>query len=63
MGVQAYSVDGTERFFGSRYVFVGSHSPLRRWLAFRFCEVTNRECEFVALTSDTSEADLKAGEN
>ena len=27
---------------------VGSHSPLRRWLAFRFCEVTNRECEFVA---------------
>ena len=39
---------------------VGSHSPLRRWLAFRFCEVTNRECEFVALTSDTSEADLKA---
>ncbi len=39
---------------------IGSHSPLRRWLAFRFCEVTNRECEFVALTSDTSESDLKS---
>ena len=39
---------------------IGTHSPLRRWLAFRFCEVTNRECEYVALTSDTSEADLKA---
>ena len=41
-------------------MFLIGTSPLRRWLAFRFCEVTNRECEFVALTSDTSEADLKA---
>ena len=39
---------------------IGSHSPMRRWLALRFCEVTNRKCEFVALTSDTSEGDLKS---
>ena len=39
---------------------IGSHSPMRRWLAFRFCEVAERECEFVALTSDTSEGDLKS---
>ena len=45
---------------GQDMFLIGTHSPLRRWLAFRFCEVTNRECEFVALTSDTSEADLKA---
>ena len=38
---------------------IGSHSPMRRWLAFRFCELTNRECEFVSLTADTSEGDLK----
>lgn len=39
---------------------LGPHSPLRRQLAFKFCQLTNRECEYVALTADTSEADLKS---
>jgi MoxR-like ATPase len=39
---------------------IGSHSPIRRQLAFRYCEITSRECEYVALTADTSESDLKA---
>jgi hypothetical protein len=38
---------------------IGSHSPLRRHLALRFCEVTKKEVEYVALTGDTTEADLK----
>ena len=38
---------------------LGVHSPLRRWLIFRFCEMTEREVEYVALTRDTSEGDLK----
>lgn len=39
---------------------LGSHGPLRRHLAFKFCELSHRECEYVALTADTSEADLKS---
>tara|TARA_B100000795_G_C22634348_1_gene373885 strand:+ start:141 stop:794 length:654 start_codon:yes stop_codon:yes gene_type:complete len=39
---------------------IGAHSPIRRQLAFRYCEITQRECEYVALTADTSESDLKA---
>ena len=39
---------------------IGAHTPLRRQLAFRFCELNGRACEYVALTADTSEADLKA---
>ena len=39
---------------------LGAHSPIRRQLAFRYCEITQRECEYVALTADTSESDLKA---
>lgn len=45
---------------GQDIFLLGSHSPLRRWLAFRFCEVLGRECEFLALTPDTSEVDLKS---
>ena len=33
---------------------------MRRWLAFRFCELTNRECEYISLTADSSEGDLKS---
>ena len=32
---------------------------MRRWIALRYCEATNRECEVVTLTQDTTEADLK----
>ena len=39
---------------------IGAHSPIRRQLAFRYCQITKRECEYVCLTSDTSESDLKA---
>lgn len=33
--------------------------PFRRWLAFRFCELTQREIEYIALSRDTTETDLK----
>ena len=26
---------------------LGAPSPLHRWLAFRFCELARRECEYV----------------
>ena len=45
---------------GQDMFIVGAHSPMRRHLAFKFCELHNRECEYVALTADTSEADLKS---
>ena len=60
LGIQSYALDGTKITLNQDMFLIGTHSPLRRWLAFRFCGVTNRECEYVALTSDTSEADLKA---
>ena len=34
-------------------------TDFRRALAFRFCELTNREAEYVALSRDTVEGDLK----
>jgi hypothetical protein len=37
----------------------GLHGPLRRRLACRFCEVAGRGMEYIALTRDTTEADLK----
>lgn len=33
--------------------------PLKRWLAFRFCELTQREVEYLAVSRDTSESDIK----
>jgi hypothetical protein len=44
---------------GQDMYLLGVHSPLRRWLVYRFCEVTNRETEYIALTRDTTEGDLK----
>ena len=44
---------------GQDMYLLGIHGPIRRWLALRFCELLNRECEYVALTRDTTEADLK----
>lgn len=38
---------------------VGPSGPERRRLAFRFCEIMNREVEYLALTRDTTEADIK----
>ena len=38
---------------------IGAPGPERRWLAMAFCELTGREVEFVALSRDTTEADLK----
>ena len=37
----------------------GLHGPLRRRLACRFCEVAGRGMEYIALTRDTTEADLQ----
>ena len=33
--------------------------PLRRTLAMRFCQLTRREVEYLALSRDTTESDLK----
>jgi MoxR-like ATPase len=44
---------------GQDMYLLGVHSPLRRWLVYRFCEVTSREVEYIALTRDTTEGDLK----
>lgn len=33
--------------------------PLRRWIAFYYCQLTQRECEYLALSRDTSETDIK----
>jgi hypothetical protein len=38
---------------------VGAPGPLRRRLAMAFCELMGREVEYVALTRDTTESDLK----
>ncbi|KAL6063347.1 von Willebrand factor A domain containing 8, partial [Balamuthia mandrillaris] len=38
---------------------IGPPGPSRRWLAFRYCELTRREAEYVALSPDTTESDLK----
>lgn len=38
---------------------IGAGGPLRRWAAFHFCEMTKREVEYIALTRDTTESDLK----
>jgi hypothetical protein len=33
--------------------------PFRRWLALYYCELTQREVEYISLSRDTSEADIK----
>jgi|TARA_B110000090_G_scaffold108958_1_gene122035 MoxR-like ATPase len=38
---------------------IGPPSPYRRWLAMQFCQLTQQEIEFVQLTRDTTESDLK----
>jgi len=38
---------------------IGRPGPLRRTLALQFLELTNRELEYVSLSRDTTESDLK----
>ncbi|KAH9163007.1 hypothetical protein LEN26_000697 [Aphanomyces euteiches] len=38
---------------------IGPPGPARRRLALQFCEIMNREVEYIALSQDTTESDLK----
>ncbi|XP_049790817.1 von Willebrand factor A domain-containing protein 8 [Schistocerca nitens] len=44
---------------GQDIFLIGRPGPLRRQLAMRYLEMTSRELEYVALSRDTTEADLK----
>lgn len=44
---------------GSDMFLVGEPGPQRRRLAMAYCELTQRETEYVRLSQDTTEADLK----
>ncbi len=44
---------------GQDMFLVGMHGPMRRWLALVYCARANREVEYLALTQDTTESDLK----
>lgn len=44
---------------GQDIFLIGRPSPLRRILAMQYLELTQREAEFVALSRDTTESDLK----
>ena len=39
---------------GQDLYLIGTHGPIRRWLAMKFCEEAGREVEYVALTRDTT---------
>eukprot|EP00736_Rhodelphis_marinus_P000056 Rmarinus@m.14300 len=44
---------------GQDIFLLGSPGPLRRWLAFHFCDILQKECEYVSISRDTTEGDLK----
>lgn len=44
---------------GQDLCLIGAFGPVRRWLAMRFCEMHQLEFEYVALTRDTTDCDLK----
>ena len=44
---------------GQDVFLIGRPSPLRRQLAMQYLELTQRELEYVALSRDTTESDLK----
>ncbi len=44
---------------GQDMFLIGSPGPERRRLAFRFAEILQREVEYLPITRDTSESDLK----
>ena len=52
---------GQKDSLGQDFFLLGSHGPMRRWLALVYCARANREVEYLALTQDTTESDLKQG--
>lgn len=44
---------------GQDMFLIGPPGPDRRRLALQYCEMTNRDVEYIALSRDTTEADLK----
>ncbi|KAJ9470157.1 hypothetical protein DIPPA_32734 [Diplonema papillatum] len=38
---------------------IGGYGPLRRWIAMKYCSLAGRGVEYVPLTRDTTESDLK----
>lgn len=44
---------------GQDCFLLGPSSPFRRWLALAYCEIGGREVEFLSLSRDTTESDLK----
>ena len=44
---------------GQDMFLVGASGPLRRRLALEYCALALREVEYVCLTRDTTESDLK----
>lgn len=44
---------------GQDIFLIGKPGPLRRHLALAYLELTNKSFEFVSLSQDTTEADLK----
>ena len=44
---------------GQDCFLLGAPAPLRRWLALAYCELGGREVEYMALSRDTTESDLK----
>ncbi len=44
---------------GQDLFLIGGPGPLRRSLAMQYLELTRREAEYVALSRDTTESDLK----
>lgn len=63
--LQSREVRGTLRWMKQKddleqdMILLGGYGPLRRWIALRYCEERQREVEYIALTQDTTEADLK----
>ncbi|GBG24399.1 von Willebrand factor A domain-containing protein 8 [Hondaea fermentalgiana] len=44
---------------GQDMFLMGTPGPSRRWLALRYAELTQREVEYVSISRDTTESDLK----
>jgi hypothetical protein len=44
---------------GQDMFLLGGPGPVRRWLALSYCELTGREVDFLSLSRDTTESDLK----
>jgi hypothetical protein len=44
---------------GQDFFLIGAHGPMRRRLALAWCAREQREIEYVVLTQDTTESDLK----